>query len=155
MALIRSNPKENTLNEAPSLNPLRGVERQQRSASLSTPRPAPGQWRAHAGMTGASSSNSPPPPPDHPPGQSRHDSVSTPTEDTASRAPSGTQGRYLQQPHVQSLEDLWAVKLGVGGSDGGLQNSSQVVLVQSRSRTGKLWPSQIFIKVRECYLNSQ
>ena len=61
----------------------------------------------------------------------------------------GAQRRHLQQPHVQSLEDLRAVKLGVSGSDGGLQNSSQIVLVQSSSWTGKLWSSQICIKVKE------
>lgn len=54
------------------------------------------------------------------------------------RVPS-LEAQYLQQPHVQSLEDLRAVKLGVGGSDSRLKNSSQVVLIQSGGWTDKLW----------------
>lgn len=49
-----------------------------------------------------------------------------------------THTRYLQQAYVQPLEDLRIVKLGVCGSDCRLQDTGQVVLVQSGGGTHQL-----------------
>lgn len=48
---------------------------------------------------------------------------------------------YLQQTDIQPFEDLCIIKLSVCGSHRRLQNSSQVVLVQSGGRTHQLWPA--------------
>lgn len=37
---------------------------------------------------------------------------------------------YLKEAHIQPLENLGVVKLGVGGTHGCLQDASQVVLIQ-------------------------
>lgn len=48
--------------------------------------------------------------------------------------------RYLQEAHIQPFENFSVVKLRVCGSDGCLQDTRQVVLVQSGGGTHQLWP---------------
>lgn len=47
---------------------------------------------------------------------------------------------YLQKAHIQPFENFSVVKLRVCGSDGCLQDTRQVVLVQSGGGTHQLWP---------------
>ncbi|RUS81827.1 hypothetical protein EGW08_010419, partial [Elysia chlorotica] len=48
----------------------------------------------------------------------------------AEYVPARVPGRYVQQAYVQPAQDVRVVKLGVGGADRRLQDSSQVVQVQ-------------------------
>lgn len=47
---------------------------------------------------------------------------------------------YLQEAHIQPFENFSVVKLRVCGSDSCLQDTRQVVLVQSGGGTRQLWP---------------
>lgn len=49
---------------------------------------------------------------------------------------------YLKEAHVQPLENLGVVELGVGGAHGRLQDAGEVVLVQRGGGSHQLGPAE-------------